>query len=50
MAGGRVAEKALDTEATFRLGLLEHDDAVDEGDQESSAEICGETEKIILLG
>jgi hypothetical protein len=45
-----VAEKALDTEAVFGLGLLEHDDAVDEGDQESSAEICGEMEKIIPLG
>uniref|UniRef100_A0A2N9G3Z1 Uncharacterized protein n=1 Tax=Fagus sylvatica TaxID=28930 RepID=A0A2N9G3Z1_FAGSY len=39
MAGGRVAEKALDIEAAFGLGLLEHDDVVDEGDQESSAEL-----------
>ena len=33
-----------------RIRILEHDDAVDEGDQESNAEVCGETEKIILLG
>ena len=50
MAGGRVAEKALDTEAAFGLGLLEHDDVVDESDQESIAKVCGEMEKIILLG
>ena len=50
MVGGRVVEKALDTEIAFGLGLLEHYDAVDEGDQESSTEVCGETEKIILLG
>ena len=49
MEGGRVVEKALDTETAFGLGSLEHDDAIDEADQESSAEVCGETEKIILL-
>ena len=38
-----MAEKAQDTEAVFRLGLLEHDDAIDEADPESSIEV-------ILLG